>query len=213
MKGRDVGKKDDVKRRVLSRRQFIGGAAAAAIGMAGPGRVGEFYAQTRPSTTDEVRDLALINGKIHTMDGDRRVVSQLLIRNGRFAGVGNNIARGNVKTVNLMGKTVIPGIIDAHNHIVLVGTRPGWHTPLEHVFTIPEAIAALNKRAGGVPRGEFITTVGPVAAMQFPDKRLPTLMELDAVDRPVYIQAAQGGARTNTLGKPWLESKGEAVAT
>src|SRR6476646_8005085 len=126
----------------LSRRQFLGGAAVAAIGVAAPG-AGKIYGQARP-TTDEVRDLALINGKIHTMDWDRQVVSQLLIRNGRFAAVGNNVARGNVRTVNLMGKTVIPGIIDAHNHIVLVGNRPGWSTPLEHVFTIPDAIAALK---------------------------------------------------------------------
>src|SRR5262249_44031856 len=149
----------------------------------------------------------------HTMDPANRVVSQVLVRNGRFAAVGNTVAsagRG-VRRLDLKGRTVIPGIIDAHNHIVLVGNRPGWHTPLEHVFTIPDAIAALKKRAAGVPRGEFITTVGPVAAMQFPDKRLPTLSELDAVDHPVYIQAAQGGARTNSLGKAWLESKGVAV--
>jgi predicted amidohydrolase YtcJ len=79
------------------------------------------------------------------------------------------------------------------------------------VFTIPDAIAALKARAAGVPRGEFITTVGPIAAMQFPEKRLPTLAELDAIDRPVYIQAAQGGARTNSLGRTWLESKGVTV--
>ena len=34
--------------------------------------------------------------------------------------------------------------------------------------------------------------------MQFGEGRLPNLTELDAVDRPVYIQAAQGGARTNS---------------
>src|SRR6185369_852780 len=163
---------------------------------------------------DEATDLLLVNGRIHTMDAASRVVSQALIRDGRFTAVGNNVpspGRG-VRRVDLKGKTAIPGLIDAHNHIVLVGNRPGWHTPLEHVFTIPDAIAALKKRAAGVPNGEFITTIGPVAAMQFPEKRLPTLAELDAVDRPVYIQAAQGGARTNTLGKTWLESKGVTVA-
>jgi predicted amidohydrolase YtcJ len=106
---------------------------------------------------------------------------------------------------------VIPGIIDAHNHIVLVGNRPGWHTPLEQVFTIPEAVAELRARVADVPRDEFITTIGPISAMQFNERRLPTLMELDAVDRPVYIQAAQGGARTNSKGKAWFESKGLMV--
>src|SRR5207247_10462041 len=89
---------------------------------------------------------------------------------------------------------------------------PGWHTPLEHVFTISEAIAELKARSPEVPPGEFITTIGPVSAMQFNERRLPNLTELDTIDRPVYIQAAQGGARTNTQGKAWLEARGVMVS-
>jgi predicted amidohydrolase YtcJ len=196
----------------FSRRWFLGGTAIAALGHTLG--VETLVAQAQRATaTDEGTDLLFVNGSIHTMDSTSRVVSTVLVRNGRFAAVGNSVptqARG-VRRIDLKGKTVIPGLIDAHNHIVLVGNRPGWHTPLEHVFTIPEAIAALKKRAAGVPRDEFITTIGPIAAMQFPEKRLPTLAELDAVDRPVYIQAAQGGARTNGLGKAWLEAKGVSV--
>jgi predicted amidohydrolase YtcJ len=48
--------------------------------------------------------------------------------------------------------------------------------------------------------------------MQFAERRLPNLMELDAVPRPVYLQAAQGGTRTNTQGKTWLEARGVMVA-
>src|SRR5207302_4898110 len=73
-------------------------------------------------------------------------------------------------------------------------------------------IAALQARSAGVPRGEFVTTVGPVAANQFAERRLPTLTELDAVNRPVYIHAAQGGTRTNSEGKAWLEQRGVTVA-
>ena len=147
------------------------------------------------------------------MDAANRVVSQALVRNGRFAAVGNTVAAqgGNLRKVDLRGRTVIPGLIDAHNHIVLVGNRPGWHTPLEHVFTIPDAIAALKARAASVPAGQVITTVGPLSAMQFMEGRLPTLAELDAVDRPVYLQAAQGGTRTNSAGKAWLEARGIMV--
>jgi len=193
----------------LSRRQFLISGAALGFGS----RLGALSAQQGQAAGDS-RDLAVINGRIHTMDANNRVVSQALIRNGRFAAVGNNVSTrgGNVRTVNLMGKTVIPGIIDAHNHIVLVGNRPGWHTPLEHVFTIPDAIAALKARTAEVRQGEFITTVGPVSAMQFAERRLPNLTELDAVDRPIYMQAAQGGTRTNSQGKAWLEARGVMVA-
>jgi len=186
----------------ISRRTFLGSATALALsGLDSSTLLGQ---ATQP--------LLLVNGKIHTMDASTRVVSQVLIENGRFAAVGDNVAARGARRIDLRGRTVIPGIIDAHNHIVLVGNRPGWHTPLEHVFTIDEAVAALKARSAGVPRGEFITTVGPVSAMQFAERRLPTLTELDAVDRPVYMQAAQGGTRTNSQGKAWLEAKGVAVA-
>jgi len=177
---------------------------AAALG------VRSVYAQT----VGDGNSLAFVNGRIHTMDANNRIVPQLLIRNGRFVAVGDNVVgkTPNVKVADLKGRTVIPGIIDAHNHIVLVGNRPGWHTPLEHVFTIPDAIAELKARTATVPPGQFITTVGPISAMQFTERRLPNLTELDAVDRPVYLQGAQGGVRTNTAGKAWLEARGVTVA-
>jgi predicted amidohydrolase YtcJ len=193
-----------------SRRRFIG-ATATALAAAPFACAVRLDAQ---APANGARDLGLINGQIHTMDRANRVVSQLLIQNGRFAAVGNNVVRrgGGLTVVDLKGRTVIPGLIDAHNHIVLVGNRPGWHTPLEHVFTIPDAVAALKTRAASVPSGEFVTTVGPISAMQFDERRLPNLTELDAVGRPVYLQAAQGGTRTNTEGKAWLEARGVTVA-
>jgi cytosine/adenosine deaminase-related metal-dependent hydrolase len=124
----------------LSRRHFLGGAAMLAFGC----RLGgtRLLAQSPPKTVTAVEDLVLVNGRIHTMNANIQVVSQALIRNGRFAAVGNDVSppAGRVRRVDLKGKTVIPGIIDAHNHIVLVGNRPGWHTPLEHAFSIPDAL-------------------------------------------------------------------------
>jgi predicted amidohydrolase YtcJ len=202
--------------RPFSRRQFLT-RGAAAIGVSGPlGMLNAYAAGPQPQQTaaDDGGTVAYINGRIHTMDAGSRVVSQVLIRNGRFAAVGNNVVPqgGNVRVTNLMGRTVIPGLIDAHNHIVLVGNRPGWHTPLEHVLTIPDAIAELKTRSAKVPPGEFITTVGPISARQFQEQRLPNLSELDAINRPVYLQAAQGGTTTNSQAKAWLEARGITVA-
>lgn len=195
----------------LPRRRFLG--CAGGIALSGWGSA-KLLAQPQPTRAAGAEDLVVVNGRIHTMDSGNRVVSQALIQNGRFTAVGNRISvpGRNIRRIDLKGRTVIPGLIDAHNHIVLVGNRPGWHTPLEHVFTIPEAIAVLKARSAAAPAGEFITTVGPVSAMQFTERRLPTLQELDAVNRPVYIQAAQGGTRTNSQGKAWLEARGVMVA-
>jgi hypothetical protein len=83
---------------------------------------------------------------------------------------------------------------------------------LEDVFTLQDAVKRYQSRAAQIPSGEFITTIGPIASMQFPEQRLPNLGELDAVNRPVYINAAQGGVRTNSLGKMWLEATGVSVS-
>jgi predicted amidohydrolase YtcJ len=163
--------------------------------------------------------LLLTNGRIHTMDAKNRVVDEVLIENGRFVDAGRKVDRsGRVRVIDLRGRTVIPGIIDAHNHIVLVGNRPGRHIGMEHVFTIPEALAAYRAwafelDAAGVPSDEFVTTIGPISAIQFAENRLPTLEELDSVSltRPVYLQAAQGGTRANSAAAAWFAANNPAV--
>jgi predicted amidohydrolase YtcJ len=196
----------------ISRRQFI---SRSALGLAGAG-VGSALAPTRAwaqaRSGPPIQDLALVNGRIHTMDRSRRVVSQVLVRNGRFAAIGDRVPRNGARIIDLKGRTVIPGLIDAHDHIVLVGNRPGWHVLAEDVFTLPEVVIRYQSMAAAVPAGEFVTTVGPISAMQFREQRLPTLAELDAVNRPVYVHAAQGGVRTNSLGKAWFERQGVTVA-
>src|SRR5262245_40487684 len=102
------------------------------------------------------RSLRLVNGRIHTMDKKDRVVTSVTIRNGRFAEVGNagHADGGNdecTRTVNLGGRTAVPGIIDNHNHIILLGLRPGYDTRLENANSIAEALATLAARADQVP--------------------------------------------------------------
>ncbi|HXD74748.1 MAG TPA: hypothetical protein VN628_13465, partial [Vicinamibacterales bacterium] len=102
----------------ITRREFVSTTTALTLGGFG---VRGLSAQSQ--------DLLFVNGRIHTMDAGRRVVSQALVRNGRFEAVGNSVSARGARRIDLKGRTAIPGIIDAHNHIVLVGNRPGWHTP------------------------------------------------------------------------------------
>src|SRR5262245_46147577 len=115
---------------LFSRRRFLRGAGMAAFGHTlGVERL--FAQTTRATAAADSPELLLVYGRIHTMDGASRVVSQVLISNGRFAAVGNTVSSPgrSIRRIDLKGKTVLPGLIDAHNHIVLVGNRPGWHTP------------------------------------------------------------------------------------
>ena len=164
------------------------------------------------------RLLLLTNGKIHTMDGKRSVVSKVRIGNGRFVEVGDaaSASGGCTDTIDLRGRTVIPGMIDNHFHVQLVGSRPGYETrAIETAFSIAEVQSVIRERAKGVPAGAFITAVGGLQARQFTENRLPTLAELDAStsQHPVYIHSSfNGPAVTNSLGKKFFESRGIQVS-
>lgn len=143
-----------------------------------------------------------------------------MIRDGRVLAVGNRAGETGrrVVTVNLHGRTVVPGIIDNHNHIVLMGNRPGHHTPLENAYSIADVQRIYAARAAGIPAGAWITTIGGFhrnhLVPQDQTPRLPTLAELDeaAPDSPAYIsEAFSGPSATNSLGKAFFTGLGIPV--
>lgn len=162
-------------------------------------------------------DLRLTNGRIHTMNAQNTIVSEVTIQDGRFAAVGptrNLKLDPCTKTINLGGRTVVPGLIDNHNHIVLLGLRPGHDLRLETAANIADVQAMIRARAAQVPKGEFITAMGGWNVAQFAEKRMPTLEELDAAasDHPVILyQAFTGPAATNSAGRAFFTSKGVTV--
>jgi predicted amidohydrolase YtcJ len=164
------------------------------------------------------RDLKLVNGKIITMDSRNSIVSEVTIQEGRFLAVGKGASSRLspcTKTIDLHGRTAVPGLIDNHNHIVLLGMRPGYDTRLETAASIADVQAALKARSKTVPPGQFITAMGGWNQAQFAEKRLPTLAELDAAapDHPVLVyQAFTGPAATNTRGKAFFAGKNVAVS-
>lgn len=152
------------------------------------------------------------------MDKRSTIVSEVTIQDGKFVAVGKGGA-GRLspctRTIDLRGRTAVPGLIDNHNHIVLLGLRPGHDTRLETAASIADVQAALKARAKNVPAGQFITAMGGWNAAQFAEKRLPTLAELDAAapDHPVIVyQAFTGPAATNSRGKAFFSGKNVAVS-
>lgn len=178
------------------------------------------FAQGARNTVDpctNARDLRLVNGRIHTMDAGNTVVTEVTAQDGRVTAVGRSNQRLSpcTRTIDLRGRTVVPGLIDNHNHIVLLGIRPGYHTPLESATTIAEVQSAIAARAKTVPAGGFITSMGGSNPAQFAEKRLPTLAELDAAApaHPVLVfQAFTGPASTNSPGRSFLTGRGIQVS-
>ncbi len=68
------------------------------------------------------QNLLLKNGTLWTFDKGLLEGHDMLILNGKIAKIGKNLtAAKNIKVIDLHGKQIIPGIIDSHNHIGLLG--------------------------------------------------------------------------------------------
>ncbi|KAM7183194.1 hypothetical protein V8F20_012708 [Naviculisporaceae sp. PSN 640] len=162
--------------------------------------------------------LILYSGKIHTMDDSNPLASVIAIKDGTIVYVGDSreqaLRVGMFNTapqeINLRGRFTLPGLVDCHNHVVLLGNRPGHHQPLEFALKISDVQSIYKAKSKTVPKGEFVTTIGGFHFNQFKEQRLPTLAELDkaAPDHPVFISVGfSGPAITNSLGKTYFTTK------
>jgi predicted amidohydrolase YtcJ len=202
--------------RRVSRRQLIETAAAGAVALAG----GNLPAEARQTTSAAPAsraggDLVLANGRF--VDGRGQVATTLTIRNGRIAAVGKaSPVAPDARTIDLGGRTVVPGFFDAHVHYTRAGVNPGYEARrIERAFSIAEMQEAIAERAKSVPPGQFITCIGGWNHTQFADARKPTTADLDsaAPKHAVYISGTGGGtgAITNGLGRAFFASKGVMV--
>jgi predicted amidohydrolase YtcJ len=203
---------------MLSRRELIQGGLAAGAALVG-GRTCAAGQQAAPQTNSGRSpidaDLILVNGKF--VDGRGMVASSVTIKNGRIVSVGQTRPMGpDVRTIDLGGRTVVPGLFDAHVHYTRAGVNPGFEARrIERAFSIAEVQEAIARRAESVPPGQFLTCIGGWNHTQFAEARRPTKAELDAAAprHPVYISGTGGGtgAITNTLGRTFFISKGVVV--
>ena len=199
---------------VLSRRELMK-AMAAGAGAVAAGRGAAVAAAPQDAAGQLDADLVLTNGRF--VDGRGVVASSLTIRNGRILRLGAGQPAGpGARTLDLRGRTVIPGLIDAHVHYTRAGVNPGHEARrIERAFSIRELQEAIASRSASVPAGELITCIGGWNHTQFAEARRPTLAELDeaAPKHPVYIAATGGGtgAIANSLARRFFVSNGVMV--
>jgi hypothetical protein len=192
----------------MTRRGDRAGATAPALILV-PALALSACATTPAADCGPTADWLFVNGRIHTMDAGGTVASSVHVIGDRIDAVGDGLRAGRcTTTVDLRGRTMVPGLIDNHNHIVVLGLRPGHDVRLENARSIEEVLETLAARAAEVSAGEWITAIGGFDIRQFtpaPDEpRFPTLAELDAAlpDHPVLVvQAFAGPSVTNTTGR------------
>src|SRR5688500_10350986 len=201
--------------KAFSRRELIAAAAAGAAAIAGARNIAAVQSAPAGMTPAKYGDMALVNGRF--VDGRGVVASSLVLRNGRIASVGQAIPLApGAPTIDLGGRTVIPGLFDAHVHYTRAAVNPGYEARrIERAFSIAELQETIARRAGTVPPGEFITCIGGWNHTQFTENRRPTKAELDAAAprHPVYLSGTGGGtgAIANSLGQKVFAASGVIV--
>ena len=158
------------------------------------------YAQTPAA------DTILTNGKIVTVDERFTIAQAVAIRGDRVVAVGTNqeIAQSagpNTRRMDLRGRTVMPGLIDNHMHLLrAAGT---WTKELRYdgVESRKQAVEMLRARVKAAGPGEWVYNIGGWAHQQFSDNPKPfTREELDQIapNNPVALQESYYQVFLNT---------------
>lgn len=143
-------------------------------------------------------DTLYVNGIIYTMDSQNTVGDAIAVRGDRIVGVG---AAGALerkfrpkKVIDLGGKTVLPGFIDAHAHLMSLGVAR-LTVNLLGAASEREAAERVRERLSSTQPGQWIRGRGWDQNL-WPRKRFPTTAELDRVapNNPVYLSRVDGHA-------------------
>lgn len=141
----------------------------------------------------------LINARIHTMDPARPEASALAWKeDGRLLDVGDTAdlqkRYPDATKVDAQGASVIPGLIDAHGHMLGLGMT---HIQVDLVgaSSKQEVLDRLKAGAAKLPKGAWLIGRG-WDQNRWTGKQFPTAADLDAAfpDRPVYLERIDGHA-------------------
>ncbi|MCJ1961450.1 amidohydrolase [Novosphingobium mangrovi (ex Hu et al. 2023)] len=139
----------------------------------------------------EAADLLLTNGEVVTMDPDHPFASAVAVRDGRIVAVGGaelSEAYTAPETIDLAGRTLMPGFIDTHIHIIGQAPRAIAAGKARSIAQLQEMVRAKARELGP---GEWITGYGWDEA-QMAEGRNPLRADLDAAapDNPVALTRA-----------------------
>ncbi len=152
--------------------------------------------------------LALLNGKVITVDPRRGIAGAVAIAGNRILAVGDAAARAALapatRVIDLGGRTVVPGLIDGHAHMDREGLKTALPS-LAGVRSIADILDRIADLAARAAPGEWIVTMpigDPPEFENVPgclaEGRFPTRWEIDRVapHNPVYIRSIWGYWRT-----------------
>jgi len=143
-------------------------------------------------------DLALINGKIVTINKKSELAEAVGVRDGKIVAVGKTdeikeLGGSGTKVIDLQGKTVTPGFIESHCHPSLTGAMLHFEVTMQDARTIGDIVDRLRQKAKQLPEGKWVKGIG-YDDQRLEEKRHPTRWDLDkaSADRPIYLTRTDG---------------------
>lgn len=138
-------------------------------------------------------DVIVLNADVRTSNPAKPKAQAFAVKDGKFVAVGNNTYIQNMATkqtqvIDVKGKTVLPGLTDAHTH--LLGGLELWDgVDLFGITDRQEWFKLIAKRNKELPKGAWLMG-GRWDITGLKDDHMPTRQELDAIapDRPVVLQ-------------------------
>ncbi len=168
-------------------------------------------------------DVILTNGKIITVDERFSIAQAIAVRRDRFVAVGTNqditrLVGPNTRRIDLGGKAVIPGFIDAHAHLMRAAETWAIEARFDDIESRKQALDIVRAKAVALGPGQWVFNLGGWSYDQFADNPMPlTRQEMDqaAPNNPVYLQFSRCCGFLNTRGievmglagmnEPWIE--------
>jgi predicted amidohydrolase YtcJ len=136
----------------------------------------------------------LMNGKFATLDSAQPRAAAVAIRDGVFEAVGSDdeimrLADASTRVIDLEKRTVVPGLIDSHTHVIRGGLHYNMELRWEGVPSVADALRMLKAQAARTPAPQWVRVVGGWTEFQFAERRMPTLEEINAAapHTPVFI--------------------------
>lgn len=155
------------------------------------------FAVVISACTDTNNRKTFINANGYTFSGDELISFEtMIIEDGKIVDVGGSDLAENPsgEIIDLEGKTVLPGLIDAHGHVMGLGYQE-LNVNLSGIETLEATLDTIKAYAEANPELEWIQGRGWNQTL-WEENEFPTAADLDEVvnDRPVWLTRVDGHA-------------------